>query len=60
MNPKKAVAWVDFYDLTKSTAEFNEYTLKEEGLVQWDNMIAGLNIKVKPKEEVSVIKLFTR
>lgn len=60
MNPKKAVAWVDFYDLTNSTAEFNEYTIKEEGLVQWDNMIAVLNIKVKPKEEVSVVKLFAR
>ena len=68
MNPKKAVAWVDFYDLTRhpdpkndlQTDDYYEFTLQEEGLVQWENMFAVLNIKVKPGEEVKSIKIFQK
>jgi len=60
LNPKKQVAWVDFYDLTKATDEVYEFTLQEEGLVQWDNMVAVLNFKVKKGEVVNCIKLSNR
>jgi hypothetical protein len=60
LNIKRGIAWVDFYDISDMQEDSMEFTIQEEGLVKWENMVAVLNIKVKPTEVVHVITLNNR